>query len=447
MQNRMMSDRKDMIQKSVEVAIGSLNSNYKSFKDGSITEDVAKMKTIELIQNMRYGKDGYFWINDTDYKMIIHPTNSALNGTSMYDFKDVNGFYLYREIISKVKSEDKSSFLEYYWPRPGSQEAVPKISYVQLFAPWNWVLGSGVYIDDINRDIAEIKTKTIGGFGIVCIFSILIFVIFANQTTRVLGNTVVNANTAGEQVFEASEQLASAGQVVSTSASDSARRIQDTLIAVTKLNEIVLTNKDQAHLAFEIATSTRQEAHDGTVELKSLISAINELAKSSSEITQAMIIIDDIAFQTNLLALNAAVEAARAGEQGKGFAVVADAVRGLAQKSAEAAKEVKQVVDNNVIKTKVSLELAGASEKVLAQIVLSVQKMAKINNTISDTSIAQQEEIQMITSAMKGLDSVTQELSSAAEETAATSTELSSQASQLKTMVHDIADEVLGHRV
>lgn len=170
------------------------------------------------------------------------------------------------------------------------------------------------------------------------------------------------------------------------------------------------------------------------------------MSKISGEITSAMDIIDDIAFQTNLLALNAAVEAARAGEQGKGFAVVADAVRSLALKSAEAAKEVKTVITSSVNQTKVSLELAEKSDKVLGNIVSSVRKVNVLNQEIAATTGEQTQGIQSIYHAMGTLEKQTQAFSAAAEETAATSEEMAAQANTLEHMVQGMAYEVVGHK-
>ena len=159
-----------------------------------------------------------------------------------------------------------------------------------------------------------------------------------------------------------------------------------------------------------------------------------------------MDIIDDIAFQTNLLALNAAVEAARAGEQGKGFAVVAEAVRALALKSAQAAKEVKATINGSVEQTHQGLALARASDKVLDGILTSVQKVNVLNQEIAQTTHHQAEGIHAIHSAMGALEKQTQAFSAAAEETAATSEEMSAQANTLKSMVNNMAKEVTGKK-
>ncbi len=225
---------------------------------------------------------------------------------------------------------------------------------------------------------------------------------------------------------------------------ESAARIEETLNSIKSLNDIVQANQGRAREAAELAKNSEQGASQGAQEVKRLIESINVMAKISEEINSAMNIIDDIAFQTNLLALNAAVEAARAGEQGKGFAVVAEAVRSLALKSAEAAKEVKTVITNNVTQMEVSLQLAEKSDQVLDGIVSSVQKVNILNQEISETTSHQSEGIRSIHEAMGSLERQTQAFSAAAEETAATSEEMSAQASTLQQMVTSMATEVIG---
>ncbi|MNT14809.1 Methyl-accepting chemotaxis protein IV [compost metagenome] len=225
---------------------------------------------------------------------------------------------------------------------------------------------------------------------------------------------------------------------------ESAEKIEETLKAIEDLRLTVEENKTRSQTAAELARESETGAGKGANEIKKLIEAISDMANRTKEITSAMDIIDDIAFQTNLLALNAAVEAARAGEQGKGFAVVAEAVRNLALKSAQAAKEVKTVITGSVDQTHQGLALARASDKVLDGILQSVQKVNVLNQEIAQTTSHQSEGIHAIHGAMNALEKQTQAFSAAAEETAATSEEMSAQANTLKSMVQNMAREVTG---
>ncbi|WP_374031049.1 methyl-accepting chemotaxis protein [Bdellovibrio bacteriovorus] len=320
----------------------------------------------------------------------------------------------------------------------------PKISFVRNFKPWQWIVGSGVYVDDVETAIGNFRNKVLIGFTIAFAVAFALFFVFASRLMNFLARTVNDTNDASQQVLEASNMLSSAGQNVAQGAVESAARIEETMGSIKNLNDIVQANQERARAAADLARSSESGASQGAMEVKKLIESINVMSKISGEITSAMDIIDDIAFQTNLLALNAAVEAARAGEQGKGFAVVAEAVRSLALKSAQAAKEVKSVITSSVTQTQVSLELAERSDRVLDGIVSSVQKVNVLNQEISETTTHQSEGIRAIHEAMGSLERQTQAFSAAAEETAATSEEMSAQANTLQHMVHSMATEVIG---
>lgn len=444
MRENMYEDRRATIRSTVDIASKVFEYNYSLFKEGKLTEDEAKKQALATVEKLRYAGNEYFWINDLHPKMMMHPMKPELNGKDLSDMKDPNGFRLFVEFANIAKTEAAEGFVDYMWPKPGSPNPEPKISFVRQFKPWQWVVGSGVYVDDVEKAIAAFRTKILLGFCGAFILAFGLFFFFASRLMKFLSHTVSETNSASQQVLEASNMLSGAGQNVAQGAVESAARIEETMGSIKSLNDIVVANQERAQVAAELAKESEQGASHGAAEVKRLIEAINAMAKISDDIEASMNIIDDIAFQTNLLALNAAVEAARAGEQGKGFAVVAEAVRNLALKSAQAAKEVKVVIMNNVEQSKVSLDLAEKSDKVLDGIVSSVQKVNSLNQEISLTTSEQSQSIRSIHDAMGALERQTQAFSAAAEETAATSEEMSAQAHNLQGMVRSMATEVIG---
>ncbi len=439
-------DRQQTVKAAVDLAGKVLEHYHDLNSKGLLSEDDAKKQALEAVARLRYSGNEYFWVNDLQPKMVMHPIKAELNGKDLSEMKDPTGFKLFVEFARVAQTESAEGIVEYLWPKPGSDKPEPKVSFVRQFKPWKWVVGSGIYVDDVETVIAGVRNKILIGFGIAFLGAFAFFYLFCSKLMNFLSATVSDTDGASQQVLEASTMLSNAGISVAQGAVESAAKIEEAVSSIQDLNNMVNQNQERSHSAADLAKDSEQRAAAGAQELKHLIETIHNMAKISGQISEAMAIIDDIAFQTNLLALNAAVEAARAGEQGKGFAVVADAVRSLALKSAEAAKEVKSVVEKNIEQTKMSLQLAEKSDHALDGIVASVQKVNTLNQEISETSVHQSQGIQDIHRAMSALGQQTQAFSAAAEETAASSEEMSAQAHTLKSMVRKISEEVSGRQ-
>lgn len=442
----MYEDRKTAVRSTVDVAT-KVVAHYEALAESKVlTVEEAQTQALAAVASLRYSGNEYFWINDMHPKMLMHPIKPELIGKDLTENKDPNGLHLFVEFVKVGKSEAGEGYVSYMWPKPNSPSPEPKISFVRQIKAWKWIIGSGIYVDDVEKAVANFRTKVLISFSLAFVLAFGLFYMFASRMMSFLSRTVQDTGDASKQVFEASNMLSGAGQNVAQGAVDSAARIEETLRAIKDLNETLKANEDRSKVAAELAHTAQIGAGEGASELKKLIEAINEMSDTSKKITSAMDIIDDIAFQTNLLALNAAVEAARAGEQGKGFAVVADAVRSLALKSAEAAKEVKTVITTSVDQTKRSLLLAQKSDKVLDGIVESVQKVNVLNQEIAETTREQAGGIHAIHDSMGSLEKQTQSFSAVAEETAATSEEMSAQARNLQGMVESMATEVMGRK-
>lgn len=283
-------------------------------------------------------------------------------------------------------------------------------------------------------------------FGSSGVLGTILFGLFlAMSLTKALSVVTERISEAGTQVSSASEQLSSASQQLSAGATESASSLEETVSSLEELSSMVRLNADNAKEASSLSLSSRKSAEDGENEIRSLISAMTDISKSSKKIEEIINVIDDIAFQTNLLALNAAVEAARAGEQGKGFAVVAEAVRNLAQRSASAAKDITVLIKESVDQISNGSKIADQSGEVLKNIVNSVKKVSDLNNEIASASSEQSKGISQISKAMNELDQSTQRNAASAEETAASSEEMSAQASELQGLVGELGAIIEGN--
>lgn len=273
--------------------------------------------------------------------------------------------------------------------------------------------------------------------------SILGFV-FVKMLIQSLSKVSDNIKGTADQVAAASQELAASSQMVSSGTVESAASLEETVASVEEISAMTKKNAENASEAAKLSVKCSESASEGEIEMKRLVESIGGITDSSKKIEEIINVIDDIAFQTNLLALNAAVEAARAGEQGKGFAVVAEAVRGLALKSAEAAKDISGLIQGSVEQIHQGSKMADRSEKVLKNIVEEVKKISHLNGEIATGSQEQAEGIAQITVAMNQMDQSTQQNASAAEEVSASSEEMNQQATILKDLVGDLNKVIYG---
>lgn len=274
------------------------------------------------------------------------------------------------------------------------------------------------------------------------IFGLL--VLLASRISKAISEISEQLKMSGSEVSAAVEQLSEAGQSLAQSSTEAAASLEETVAALEEMGSMVKLNSDNAKQAATLSHVSKDRAESGENEIKDLIGSMHEISKSSKKIAEIIDVIDDIAFQTNLLALNASVEAARAGEQGKGFAVVADAVRALAQRSAEAAKDISGLIKDSVSKIENGTEVADKSGTVLGEIVNSVKKVSDLNSEISSASNEQTTGIQQVGKAMNQLDQGSQANAAASEEIAGTAEQISGQAQNLHRLVKQLDSIVTG---
>jgi len=246
-------------------------------------------------------------------------------------------------------------------------------------------------------------------------------------------------------IVSASDEIANGNEDLSARTEQQAGSLEETASSMEELTATVKHNADNTRQADQLASAASGVAEKGGAVVAQVVRTMDSISASAGKITDIIGVIDGIAFQTNILALNAAVEAARAGEQGRGFAVVASEVRNLAQRSASAAKEIKDLIDTSSRDVAAGTELVGKAGSTMEEIVASVSRVTGIMRDISLANGEQESGIAQINHAISQMDSVTQQNAALVEEAAAASQALRAQANQLGELVGTFTLEAAGH--
>ena len=432
-------------QQLVQSAWSVLNHFGRQADSGAMTRQQAQESALRVIKGLRYGQNNYFWINDTQPRMVMHPTNAALDGKDLSDYKDPNGMPIFIE-MAKICREKGEGRVAYMWAKPGSTVPVPKISYVKLYGPWGWIVGAGIYVDDVEAEMYRLTLVFFGIAALACVLALGLTYALSHSITlriRAIGDEL---REGANQVTAAGSQVSSAAQALARDASQQAASLQQTSASSEEIRSMTRTNAANSQTSADHMAETTRLVEDANGKLGEMKASMDAINASSGKIAKIIKVIDEIAFQTNILALNAAVEAARAGEAGMGFAVVAEEVRNLAQRSAQAAKDTAALIEESIGRSK-----EGGIK--LGQVVESIDHItgsaAKVRALVDEVHLGSEEQArgaEQISKTLGEIGELTQRVAASSEQSAAASEELSAQAEAMRGTVGELEILVEGAR-
>jgi len=581
--NIMIKEKKLKLISIVDLSYSLVKKEYDSYKSGLISEEDAQKNALLAINTLRYNDDNYIWINNDSSpypKMIMHPISSNLNGRILdlekfncatnlefgdnsFDSQHINNVNLFKAIVD-VTNKSKSGFVNYLWTKHNkdSEKLFEKLSYVKKFEQWGWILGTGIYIDDVHEQLISSIIKTIIELIGIIVVLLLFYVIiikdlikklndfkegllsfFAylnresskisllnesakdefgemakvvndniertqksieedrkliNETIAVLGefeqgdlsqrlnisvsnpslmelknvlNNMANnfennidnvlhileeysnyhylnkistkdikehllklangVNILGDSITgmlvenkangltleSSSKVLLGNVDKLNISSNEAAASLEETAAAIEEITSNIRNNTQNIQKMASYSNNVTKSAYDGEKLANQTTVAMDEINTQVNLINDAISVIDQIAFQTNILSLNAAVEAATAGEAGKGFAVVAQEVRNLATRSAEAAKEIKIIVENATSKANQGKDIASHMIEGYKELNRNISQTI---NLISDIEMSSKEQllgIEQINDTVNQLDQQTQQNAVVASQT------------------------------
>ncbi|EEA03249.1 methyl-accepting chemotaxis sensory transducer [Burkholderia sp. H160] len=444
---------------------------------GTLTRDQAQQQAKAALAELNANTKSYYWVTTSDGINLVHP-NAKFIGTKAKGNRTTDGL-TDSEAYRTGMAQSHFALVDVLVKRSPDADAEPKLQGVVAIPDWDWWIGTGFFYDDINAAFARLA-MVLGAIALV-IAAILTTIAWAvlRSVRRTLGGEPEHATHVAAQIatghldveFDAAKAgpgsllavlgemktrlTATIGEIQSATNSiavgageiaqgnldlsqrteEQAASLQETAASMEQITATVKQNAESARQANGLVSTAKNATELGGAAVQEVVETMQQISHQSVRIADITAVIESIAFQTNILALNAAVEAARAGEDGRGFAVVASEVRSLAQRSAAAAKDIKELIEVSVEKVGSGSRLVETAGERMTEIVRSIGRVADIMGEISAASEEQSTGIEQVSKAVTQMDEVTQQNAALVEQAAAAASSLDEQAARLRSAV------------
>jgi methyl-accepting chemotaxis protein len=425
----------------IKGAIGTLTNPNLTTQQRDNAIDAVKLARVDY----KRGLDIYEPLPQTPQEAVAW--KDVVAGMDVWK-KANNDFFVMSDKLKEV-SGDAAKTAELYKGMNDHYQNVILDCQQKTFAAIDKVIKLNVELSDEAVKAGAANADTSGVIMIVSlaagvVIAVVLGIVLSMGITRPINRIVAGLREGAEQVASASSQVSSSSQSLAEGATEQAAGLEETSSSLEEMSSMTKQNADNAQQANTLAAEAKKAANNGSEAMGRMAGAIEDIKKSSDETAKIIKVIDEIAFQTNLLALNAAVEAARAGEAGKGFAVVAEEVRNLAMRSAEAAKNTSNLIEQSVNNSRNGVQICSEVQKALDEIVTSIGKTTDLVGEIAAASNEQAQGVDQINTAISQMDKVTQQNAANAEESASASEELSGQAESMNQIVDQLVALVNG---